>query len=476
MLDAPDAAVAATFDQAAVLEDLQTIDDTVSAMVPDQAALPDGALTERERSAQLARLPASASRREVAAAAMERAAAYQSSHVYVLFPFENWNADAALGRRQLDHALSMTATGMLAIDQRTVTTINGRRASDFLVWVRNSYAQGNPLRLPQRVRDQGPEMLWLWDIDAPFHFEFADGSAARFEGTPMSPRSHPLSGRASGADTTQPATPPFSMQVEEGVAHLKVALLDQRFAEQWNSLVAELEAGIRQGQITRLIIDLRGNRGGSGRLSERLLVMLAGVPVPTSGGKLWKHTQLYEDGLSAFVPPLLRLGPWRRAILGADGVAALDSIPLGQAKLFGDNYRPSVTPIMSVSSVSVLIDQYTGSSATQLARALQFFRLGRLIGAPTGNPTSELGEIAFFRLPNSQLIFASPSAQFLDVSGQPTQGPVMPDVLLCSANGQFAAENALEVALGSTPAAVREVRSPAFRPDATEVDYCSVEG
>ncbi len=444
MLDAPEQTITASIDRDAVLEDLQMIDETVRAMVPDGTVLPGETALAAERAARVAQLPPSASRRQVAAAAMEQAGAYRSSHVYLLFPFENWNIAAAQGGRQLDRALSMTRDGLLLIDQRAVTTINDRPARDFLAWARKGYGQDNPLCLLQRVRDRGAEMLWLWGIDAPFRIAFADGTEASFEGAPMAQQTNPLGGRASEGESKQPAPQPFSLEVEDGIAQLKVERLDQRFEQQWRTLVVDLEAGIRQGRITRLIIDLRGNRGGAGRLSERLLAMLAGVPVSTSGGKLWKHNQIYEDGLADFVPPVLRLGPWRRAILGSGGVAALDSIPLGETRLFGGFPRPTVAPIMPEANISVLIDQDTGSSATQLARAMQFFRLGRLIGAPTANPTTELGEIAFFRLPNSQLIFASPSAQFLDVSGEPTEGPVMPDILLYTHNGLFAAESALE--------------------------------
>lgn len=476
MLDAPQEAVTATFDPAAALEDLRMIDETVREMVPDGTALPDESILAAERAALVAQLPSLASRRDVAAAAMERAGAYRSSHIYLLFPFENWNADAARGGRQFDRTLSVTTDGRLLIDERAVTTINGRSARDFLAWARKGYGQDNPLRLPQRLRDRAPEMLWLWGIDAPFRVAFADGTEASFPGAPMSQRNHPLGGRSPDDGPAQPATPPFLLQIEDSIARLTVERLDQRFEEQWNTLVTDLETGIRQGRIARLIIDLRGNRGGAGRLSERLLAMLAGVPVPTSGGKLWKRSRLYEDGLAGFVPPVLRLGPWRRAILGSGGVAALDSIPIGETRLFGSFARPAVAPIIPEGNISVLIDQDTGSSATQLARAVQFFRIGRLIGAPTGNPTTELGEIAFLRLPNSQLIFASPSAQFLDVSGEPTEGPVMPDILLCGATGQFAAERALEIALGSDPATIRQIMAPVFRPEYAETDYCAASG
>jgi C-terminal processing protease CtpA/Prc len=224
--------------------------------------------------------------------------------------------------------------------------------------------------------------------------------------------------------------------------------------------------------VRRLILDLRGNPGGSGRLSVGLLEALAGARLPTSGGKLWKRSREYEAGLADFVPPLLRLGPWRRAILGADGVATLDAIPWGETRLIGGVARPEITPVLPREAVDVLIDQGTGSSATQLARAIQVFRLGRLIGAPTSDGTTALGEIAFFRLPNSRLIFASPSAEFLDVSGERTEGPVMPDLLLCDGEGLFAAERALDLAMGLETPDVRQIESPAFRPEAVEADYC----
>ncbi|MCA3692960.1 S41 family peptidase [Aquidulcibacter sp.] len=408
----------------------------------------------------------------MAAVTMEFAGGYSSSHIYVLFPFENWNVDADRGGRKLNSSVALATDESLLIDNRPVQTINGRAASEFIDWVKGSYGQHNPLRLPQRVREGGAEMLWLWGIDGPFTLVFRDGSQAVIEGEAMSLREHPLASQSHTTNQIQTSQAPFSLVIESNVARLDIKTLDQRFVGEWDTLMSQLREGIVQGTVTSLIVDLRGNRGGAGRLSAGLLKVLTGTEVPMSGGKRWKRSKAYEDGLAEFVPPLLRFAPWRRAILGADGVAALDSIPMGETRLFGSRGLPKVTSALPSNRVRILIDHNTGSSATQLARAIQFFNLGELIGAPTSSSTSELGEIAFFRLKNSQLVFASPSAEFLDVSGERKLGPVMPDILLCGDNGLFASGRALDVALNMPPPNVRQIFKPVFQANASETDYC----
>ncbi|WP_085338006.1 S41 family peptidase [Aquidulcibacter paucihalophilus] len=472
LLDAPTKVVQAQISRGAALEDLRSLDQTIRAMVPDGALIPAQDETNAFLSRAASSLPATLSRRQMAAITMELAGSYSSSHIYLLFPFENWNLDADRGGRRLNRSVALAPDDALLIDNRPVQTINGRAATDFVDWVKGSYGRFNPLRLPQRVREGGAEMLWLWGIDGPFTIVFRDGSQEVIEGVAMSRREHPLASQSQPTSQTQTSQAPFSLLIEKTIARLDIETLDQRFVGEWEALMSELQAGIAQGKVTSLIVDLRGNRGGAGRLSVGLLKVLTGTDVPMSGGKRWKRSKAYEDGLAEFVPPLLRFAPWRRAILGADGVAALDSIPMGETRLFGSNGLPKVTSILPSNRVRILIDHNTGSSATQLARAIQFFKLGELIGAPTSSSTSELGEIAFFRLENSQLVFASPSAEFLDVSGQRTSGPVMPDVLVCGDNGLFEPGRALDVALNMNPPDVRQILKPVFQANASESDYC----
>lgn len=473
LMDAPQRAVTRTYDRAALLEDLRHLDRTVRATAPEGAPLPDTQAVEALIAAETQALPEAVSRRQIATAVMRVAGAYRSSHIYVLTPHEDWTRAAEAGARQMDRAMSLGSDGVLQLEGRAVDSLNGRPARQFVGWARATFDTHNPLRLPERVRDRGAEMLWLWGLEGPFDVVFADGTHETFEGRAMVARNHLLAGRSGGGGATAASEAPFVLDIEAGVAHLTVTRLDQRFEADWEALVARLDDGIRSGGVQQLIVDLRGNPGGSGRLSARLLEVLAGTTLPTSGGKRWKRSREYEAGLADFVPQLLRLGPWRRAILGADGVAALDTIPWGETRQFGGVVAPESTPALPTEAVQVLIDQGTGSSATQLARAVQVFGLGRLIGAPTSDGTTALGEIAFFRLPNSRLIFASPSAEFLDVTGQRTQGPVMPDVLLCDAAGLFAADRALDVATGSGTPDTRLIEGVTFRPEASEGDYCA---
>ncbi|GBF56381.1 hypothetical protein PbB2_00036 [Candidatus Phycosocius bacilliformis] len=472
LLDAPARIVEGQIDRRSAIDDLRALDQTIRATIPDGAPIPEISQTNAFIANIEAALPATISRREVAAAAMGLAGTYRSSHIYVMFPYENWNLDAARGGKRLDRPIALGSDGSLLIDNRPVERINGRPAADFVAWAKQSYSSYNPLDLPQRIRSRGPDMLWLWGIDGPFRLTFQDGAQMVIDGVTMSKRTHPLLSKSGGGKQDKRGNVPFSLVVDMNVARLTVGAFDQRYENEWGALLTQLRAALSQGKVTDIILDLRGNRGGAGRMTSQLLAVLTNKDVPLSGGKRWKRSKAYEDALAEFVPPLLRFTPWRRAILGADGVAALDSIPMEATRHFEGQGVSQFASILAPARVRVLMDQDTGSSATQLARAIQFFNLGILIGAPSSNPTTELGEIAFFRLKHSQLVFASPSAEFLDVSGKSTVGPVMPDIVLCGDTGLFAPQYALDVALNRNVPQVRQILNLSFRPDAGETDYC----
>lgn len=104
---------------------------------------------------------------------------------------------------------------------------------------------------------------------------------------------------------------------------------------------------------------------------------------------------------------------------------------------------------------------------------MQAFGFAALYGAPAADNPAGLGEIAFFRMPHTRLIFAAPSAMFLDVAGNGADGPVMPDILICDADRQhFAPEFGDEAAAGADGAWTIRA-APAFGSDLDEADYCA---
>lgn len=478
MRDTPQARLARTFTASEIEADLRHLAATVRRTAPEGSL----AISEADAAAlvarQMTRLSHGGTRRDILPAAMRITGAHQSAHVYVVLPHEDWNRAAAAGERLIVEAMELRGDGLHLRDGRKVIAIGDHSAADFVAWHRDAYDTHNPLRRAARFRERSATALWAWGAprDAWLLVEAADGGTEKVEPAtaPLEPR-RSLFDRGDARGSSAPPRIGMTEGSRPGTIVLLAPTFDPRSDGEWAAVVDALEARIAAGTVAHLVVDLRGNGGGTGRIGASLLQAIAGRQVAQSGGKRWRRSPEYEAAIAELVPIWLRWAPWRRRLLGEDGVATLDAIPIGGTATVGAPQDAFDAGLRARVRTTVLIDGAVASSATQFARAVQFHELGELVGAPTADSTSGLGEIAFFRMPNTGLVFASPSAEFVDLSGQPIDGPVMPDRLICASDTpSFAPEFALEAATDAPNVRWRTMTEPAFRRDLGEADYCAL--
>lgn len=308
MQDAPARIVEQQFSADAIRADLTVLARTVRATAPEGYL----AISEEEVAqlveAEIAALSAGGDRRQAYAAALRIAAAFRSYHVYVLFPHEDWNAEAAGGGRVLGEDVLLTADGLSLSNGQRIERINGEPADRFVTWFRTRYDTHNPLRQAARMRESAASILWTYGAAAPLTFDLAGESVPyRAQEAPMRPRTHPLARGSGGAETAAALNAlPFRFDRTAGGVAIDVDVFDPRFEAQWNVSVASLSNAVRANQIERAVIDLRGNAGGSGRMARALAEALLQQPVPMSGGKIWRRSPEYESALAQFVPAWLR--------------------------------------------------------------------------------------------------------------------------------------------------------------------------
>jgi len=478
MRDVPQENLTRRFTATEIEADLRHLAATVRSTAPDASLPVTEADTDGLIAQEMARFVDGGTRRNVLPAAMRIAGAFRSAHVYVVLPHEDWNRAAAAGERRITEPMELRGQDLHLPDGRKVLAIGDRSAADFVAWHRDAYDTHNPLRRATRFRERAATALWVWGApsDAPLLLQATDGTTERLQPAtaPLEPRQSLFArGGATGATTRDPigvtdGTPP-------GTVILVASSFDPRREAEWAGVIASLEPRIAAGRIDHLVVDLRGNVGGTGRIGASLLELLSGRKVAQSGGKRWRRSPEYEAAIAELVPMWLRWAPWRRRLLGEDGAATLDAIPVGGTATVGAPLDAFDAGLRARVRTTVLIDGAVASSATQFARAVQFHELGELVGAPTADSTSGLGEIAFFRMPNTGLVFASPSAEFVDLSGQPIDGPVMPDRLICASDTPtFAPEFALEAATDAPNVRWRTMTKPAYQRDLGEADYCAL--
>ena len=94
-----------------------------------------------------------------------------------------------------------------------------------------------------------------------------------------------------------------------------------------------------------------------------------------------------------------------------------------------------------------MIGPKTFSSANMLANTIQDYKLATLIGAPSGEPANDYGELIFVKLPNTGFTFTTSTKQFIRANGNAKdQHTVLPDYVV-SDNPQTAVDEVLEYAI-----------------------------
>lgn len=162
------------------------------------------------------------------------------------------------------------------------------------------------------------------------------------------------------------------------------------------AIARELKQAVRNG-CTKVIIDARGNGGGSSNACERLLDAM-GMKAPRYG-------------------MLVRFSPAAKAQLGylrARGAVTMKPSPAARQN---ENVQ-----------LAVLCDRDTYSSATMLCVYVRDGHLGTLIGEASSNMPNCYGDITYVALDHSHLYASVSHKRFLRPSGETESRMVVPDI------------------------------------------------
>lgn len=162
------------------------------------------------------------------------------------------------------------------------------------------------------------------------------------------------------------------------------------------AIARELKQAVEQG-CTKVIIDARGNGGGSSNACERLLNAM-GMKAP-SYGMLVRYSQEAKKQVG---------------YLRSSGTCLMKPNPAARR-----NKQVNLV---------VLCDRFTYSSATMLCVYVRDGQLGTLIGEASANMPNHYGDITFVALENSHLYASVSHKRFLRPSGETESRMVMPDI------------------------------------------------
>ena len=180
----------------------------------------------------------------------------------------------------------------------------------------------------------------------------------------------------------------------------------QTFHEKTNELIVkklnEIFTQMSRKGTTILIIDLRGNGGGSGKPGWQILKRTL-QKTARSASKYTKSTYFISQNLiTKLIPAYENIIPNRDAWYG---------------------------------KLVLICDRFTASSAVDLAVIVKDNQAGFIAGEETGGPASYFGDIEWVNLTNSGLNCMVPTAYFLRPGGFDDNRGVLPDLQLDITNG-----------------------------------------
>ena len=173
------------------------------------------------------------------------------------------------------------------------------------------------------------------------------------------------------------------------------------------SIAQELKQAVKNG-CTKVIIDARGNGGGSSNACERLLNAM-GMKAPAYGMLVRYSPEAKEQ----------------KGYLRSSGTCLMQPNPAAR-----QNEKVNLV---------VLCDRFTYSSATMLCVYVRDGRLGTLIGEASSNMPNHYGDLTFVALENAHLFASVSHKRFLRPSGETESRMLVPDIETSSKDAYQAA-------------------------------------
>jgi hypothetical protein len=228
--------------------------------------------------------------------------------------------------------------------------------------------------------------------------------------------------RLKGIEYQIQSKPPFSYQVIDDLLYFDY----REFVDpegKFKAFLAEMFTIIQNQSITKLVIDLRGNQGGTTSYGDQLLRYLTDQSFSQFDRVEIQSSPEVKRFFLSFLPafmhwffPLPYLHPMLKGLWRTK-----------QGELAVVNFQPlspsgERTPFNG--DVYVLIDAGSMSSSSLLAATIQTYKIGKLVGQDTGGYATHYGNMLDLHLPITGLKVMIPSS----INHGNGTGPVKPDI------------------------------------------------
>ncbi|MEM9193708.1 MAG: S41 family peptidase [Myxococcota bacterium] len=200
--------------------------------------------------------------------------------------------------------------------------------------------------------------------------------------------------------------------LEGNVMYLRVQTMAGPDPVLYGEWFDDLFRTMSEEDVAGLVIDLRGNAGGSTVVGDILLSYITDRPYRLFAEKRWRVSTVMQAQVRAH-------NPWMRSYV--------EAAPGEQLVLEAPLQEPAPRRFRFLGPTVVLIGPATGSAAMMTANAVRDLNLAVVLGHPTTTPPNFFGEVYRFTLPNSLLRGSISTAEFVRVSADPANSePVQP--------------------------------------------------
>ncbi|MFC4633230.1 S41 family peptidase [Dokdonia ponticola] len=336
-----------------------------------------------------------------------------------------------------DHLEQMLPVGAV------IKQINGRTDKEIIQDVLTHATKETQSLKRHQISDDFGFYLWkTYDINAEFniHYQIDDLNtidSITVKGISWENRKKPTS--------TENSSLSFEL-LENNTGYMKIA--------DFNGDEKEIEAFYKQSfqrlkerNASHLILDFRGHKGGSDSYGEHLAAYFAKEPYRKLSKGYWKITPEFKEAFDRkFVPksvrwfkPIYLVNEYASVFYGAaaNEVVTVDyefKNPLPEEERFlGDVY--------------LITDHNTFSAGSIFTEMFKYYKMGTVIGQPTGNLYSFNGfALATFTLPNSKLTFQVSSVYNIANNEEEGLQSVAPDYLIDASTDplQYISENLIK--------------------------------
>lgn len=314
-----------------------------------------------------------------------------------------------------------------------LTDINGENLSDLLDQVRSGIAGTQPFKAEVSCK-LFAYFMFLKNIRPPFMLSYKDekgisGKVTIATGVPFK--------QALSASLPHIIKPYDRQILQNKLGYIDVRSLSGEISS-FKTFLDSCFMEFKKSNISNLAIDLRKNSGGNTALGDLLFSYITDKKY-SWGTKSWKISQVYKDQL----------------IADGDTTSGYLKQPDGSIWESEGDCLPVENPFKNDTvfkgKIFFIIGPFTFSSAMAVADVVKEYKIGTLIGEPTGECVKDFGEAFLIDLPNSHLKIQSTTSFSHGVNCRKTKnGPVLPDISVSNTlrDEVFEKDRPLEYLLG----------------------------